>query len=342
MPSPFPNLPPYERGAVVAQWHSSRVLRGNPWGDPTERDLHIYLPQGYTTGDAPLPCVLFLAGYSGTGEKFFSRGLTDPSLPSRIDALIAQGCPPFIGVFPDVMTRVGGSQYVDSPAIGAYATYLIDEVRPFVDARYRTSGAWGAIGHSSGGFGALHLAMNHAGALQAIGCHAADLGFDLCYLGDIPRAIAGIQAAGGLARFIATFWDNPDPDSRAFAAMNLIAMSCAYSPAPGAPDVPADLPFDPITGAVHYEVLQRWGAWDPLQQVLDPARVEALRGLRLLYLDAGSRDEYLLHLGARRLAQRLTALAVPHTYEEFVGSHRSLSRRYEVSLPRVVAALGGR
>ena len=339
MPSPFPNLPPYQRGTTDLQLHASRVLRGNPWGDPTARDLWVYLPPGYAHAEDAYPAVIFLPGFAGTGEKFFNRGLGDPSLPSVFDHLIADGCPPFLGVFPDCMTRLGGSQYVDSPALGAYATYLIDEIRGFVAGRYRTTGAWVAIGHSSGGFGALHLAMNFPDALQAVASHAGDMGFDLCYLADLPKAVAGLQAAGGLEKFLRTFWDEPDPSSTAFAALNVLAMAAAYDPDPSRAPLPAPLPFDPETGAVDFAAYQRWSAFDPLVQVQDPARAEALRHLRLLYLDAGSRDEYSLHLGARRFVRQLERLAIPHVHAEFSGGHRNLTRRYAVSVPRVVAAL---
>lgn len=339
MPTPFPNLPPFLRGSTHTQLHSSALLRDNPWGDPGERELLVYLPPGYEHGADHYPCVMFLPGFAGTGEKYLNRGLMDPSLPSVCDHLIEEGCPPFIGVMPDCMSSVGGSQYVDSPAIGPYASYVTRELRSFVQVRYRATGAWGLVGHSSGGFGALHLAMEFPGVYQAVACHAGDMGFDLCYLGDLPRAVAGVQAAGGLERFLDRFWEEVDPGSDAFAALNVIAMSCAYSPDPQSSPIPARLPFDPETGAIDFEVFQSWRDFDPLHQVDDPARADALRALKLLWIDAGSRDEHGLHLGARRFCARLSALGVPHHHEEFKGGHRSLTRRYAVSLPRVVAAL---
>lgn len=340
MPSPFPNLPAWQRGSVAYQLHASRLLRQNPLGDPSERDLFVYLPPGYERLDAPLPCLMFLSGFAGTGEKFFSRLLMDPSLATVFDQLIADGCPPFIGVFPDCMTRLGGSQYVDSPVVGPYASYLATEMRAFVDGRYRTNGRWGVLGHSSGGFGALHLAMNFPGAVQAVASHAGDMGFDLCYLGDMPRAVAGIQAAGGVSAFLERFWDNPDPGADAFAAFNVIAMSACYATALQPElDPPFPLPFDPVTGEIHFQVYQGWSRLDPIHQIRDPQKAAALAGLSALHLDAGSRDEHGLHLGLRRFVRALSALGVPHHHEEFLGGHRNLSRRYAVSVPKLAAAL---
>ena len=339
MPSPFPNLPPEDRGMVHPLYHASRVLRDNPWQDPTNRDLFVYTPPGYADErDRSYPTVLVLAAFAGTGEKFLARSFTGFSLATRIDRLIADGCPPFIAVLPDCMTSLGGSQYVDSPGVGAYASYVTREIIPFVSARFRTA-RWGAAGHSSGGFGALHLAMNCPGLLEAVASHAGDVGFDLCYLGDLAKAVSGVAAAGGLEAFLQTFWDQSDPGGASFAALNIIAMACAYSPDPQASPVPARLPVDFETGAVDFEVFSSWRRLDPLVQLEDPARAEALRGLRLLYFDAGDRDEYGLQLGARRLAAALSAHGIPHVHEEFAGGHRDLVARYDVGLPRVVAAL---
>lgn len=341
MPHPFPNLPPWQRGSVDHQLHASRVLQGNPWDDPASRDLHVYLPPGYHRSEQRYPAVMLLPGYAGMGEKYLNRGMSEISIATRIDALIEGGCPPFLAVLPDCMTSLGGSQYVDSPALGAYATYVAVELRDFVDGRHRTTGAWGAVGHSSGGFGALHLAMNHPGAFQAVASHAPDMGFDLCYLDDIPRAVAGVQAAGGLEAFLRGFWDQREPDSRAFAALNVLAMSAAYAPDPQRTPFPARLPVDFVTGEVDFDALRSWSAFDPIRQVEDPARAEALRQLRLLYLDAGTRDEHHLHLGLRRFVRQLQARDIGHHHEEFLGGHRGLVWRYDTSLPRVVGALVG-
>ena len=166
MPSPFPNLPPEQRGDVRVLDHDSHVLKNNAMGDPTRRDLYVYVPPRYADSEDAYPCIMVLPGYTGTGEKLLARGFTDVSLATRIDRLIADGCPPFIAVMPDCMTRLGGSQYVDSPGLGMYSTYLVDEIRSAVDGDFRTTGKWGVTGHSSGGFGAIHLAMKHPGAFS--------------------------------------------------------------------------------------------------------------------------------------------------------------------------------
>jgi enterochelin esterase family protein len=65
----------------------------------------------------------------------------------------------------------------------------------------------------------------------------------------------------------------------------------------------------------------------------------ALRGLRLLFLDCGLRDEWNLHFGARIFARELTERGIRHTHEEFDDGHMQITYRYETSLRRLATAL---
>lgn len=336
MPHPFPNLPPNQRGTVHTLRIRSEALAGNPWGDPVERDLYVYTPPGHD--GRGLPALMVLAPFSGTGEKLLARGLSDVSIATRFDRLIAQGCPPFVAVLPDCMTTLVGSQYVDSPGIGRYATYVAEEVRAFVADRFQ-AGPWGVLGRSSGGFGALSVAMDFPGTFEAAASHAGDMGFDLAYLGDLSPAVTGVRLLGGLEGFVEAFWAENSPPGPAFAAMNVLCMACAYSPDPSARPIPARLPVDFQTGAVDFDVLRSWQRLDPVVRVEEPAAQDALGSLRLLFLDAGDRDEYHLQLGLRRFASRLSAAGVAHVHEEFRGGHRGTNHRYDVSIPRLVSAL---
>ena len=67
-------------------------------------------------------------------------------------------------------------------------------------------------------------------------------------------------------------------------------------------DGTVDLPFDPVTGVLRPDVWQQWLDWDPVRMV--PAHAQALRGLRGIWIDAGTRDEYHLDLGCRGLPGR--------------------------------------
>ena len=63
-----------------------------------------------------------------------------PSKTKRTAAKAAGGLaiPPAIVVFVDAWTSWGGSQFLDSPALGPYHSYLCREIVPWIDAHYRT------------------------------------------------------------------------------------------------------------------------------------------------------------------------------------------------------------
>ena len=84
-------------------------------------------------------------------------------------------------------------------------------------------------------------------------------------------------------------------------------------------------------------VFAQWKAWDPIERA--KLRVDALRSLRALWIDAGDRDEFWLDLGARALSRRRTELSVKHVHEEFAGGHRNTQYRYARSLELVTRAL---
>jgi enterochelin esterase family protein len=99
------------------------------------------------------------------------------------------------------------------------------------------------------------------------------------------------------------------------------------------------LPFDLETGAMREDVWRRWKANDPVEMVGRPGCAQALRDLRLLYLDCGSDDEYQLHLGQRLFCRRLEEAGIAHESQEFPDDHRSVSYRYDVSVPKLASAL---
>ena len=59
------NLP---RGEVQRLEIDSKALAGNLLGDPTRRDLPVYLPPGFKSGDH-LPLLVDLVGFTGSGQS---------------------------------------------------------------------------------------------------------------------------------------------------------------------------------------------------------------------------------------------------------------------------------
>jgi enterochelin esterase-like enzyme len=329
-------------GTVVVETVESRALGDNPLGDPAARRIPVWLPPSYACApERRYPVIYWLAGYASTGEMLFQGSPWQPGLGERLDRLVAGGrMGEAIVVAPDGFTRWGGGQYLDSQASGAYETHLAGEVIPEIDRRFRTRAdreARAIGGKSSGGFGALVMAMRHPDLFSAVASHAGDMYFELSVIPELPRAARALRRHGGVDGFLAQFARAEPMRPDDFATIMVLALAAAYSPDAARPGGVA-LPFDLETGEIDAAVWRRWKAWDPVEMAAGHA--EALRRMKLIYLDAGTRDEHNLDLGARVLAARLRALGIAFEHEEFDGGHRGTAYRYDVSLPRLAAALG--
>lgn len=329
---------------VVAPTFESRILRDNPLGDPAARQIPIYLPPDYETSKARYPVVFFLAGFSGGGTLLLNESMWGETLPQRIDRLTRnKKIAPMIVVMADCRTKLGGSQYINSAANGRYEDYLVEEIVPWIDATYRTTAEpsqRSLMGKSSGGYGATVLAMRHPNVFGLAFDHSGDKYFEFCYRADIPAVVSGLgRYEHSAARFLRDFPHTPETRGRQwFTIVNMLAMASCYSPNPDSP-IGFDLPFDEHTGELLPEVWQRWLEHDPVE--LAARHADALRSLRLYYLDCGSWDEHHLQLGNRIFSQRLKVLGVPHTYEEFDGGHMNVAHRYERSLQLLSETLHG-
>jgi S-formylglutathione hydrolase FrmB len=329
-----------ERGQTLVLRHTSHVLRGNALGDPTERDLYCYLPPGYEASQQRYPVIYWLSGFTGNGKMMFNAdGWAEP-IDRRLDRLIGTGAmAPAICVLPDCFTRLGGSQYTDSSATGNYETYIVDELVPFVDQKLRTQTGRehrGVTGKSSGGYGAMRLAMRHPDVFCALGSHSGDAYFAYCYLPDFPKFVMGVQKAGGVEAFLREFESLPKKTLEAMEVLNILAMAACYSPNPAAP-LGIDLPMSLPSGEIRGDVWKRWESNDPVHMAHE--HVDALRSLKLIYLDAGTRDEWNLHIGARIFTRRLDELGVKYIYEEFEDSHMGISYRYDRSFCELARVL---
>jgi enterochelin esterase family protein len=335
-------------GTIINETITSHVLRDNPLGDPYVRHVPVYLPPNYDSSDLTrYPTVYLLAGFTGRGSFMANDSAFDEPIQERLDRLIATGqIEPMIVVLPDCFTRYGGSQYLNSSANGRYEDHLLTEIIPFIDRTFRTrpQAAYRAIGgKSSGGFGALVHGMRRPDLFGAIACHSGDMSFDYCYKPDFVKFVNAaarneIDTAEALGNWLARFSPKMYPKPPAFFdILHMSAMSACYSPNSQSP-TGFDLPFECHTGKLQSRVWDRWLAWDPVEMLENPNYAAALRQMKLVYLDCGSRDEYALHLGARIFTTRLSELNIDHIYEEFDGGHRHTQFRYDISLRMVSEA----
>ncbi len=314
----------------------SELLRDNPMGDPSQRPLWIYTPPGYDAEpDRRYPSVYVLQGYFGHLTMWRNRDPFRQPFPETADALFARGeAPPVIVVYVDGWTGYGGSQFVDSSGTGRYHSYLCEEIVSFVDEEYRTLDApahRGISGHSSGGFGALVTPMLRPDLFGALASHAGDALYELCYIPEFGKAVRALREHDGdiwawLEDFHSRAGFTREGDE--LLAM-LLGCAAAFSADGGTPV----LPFDTTTGELRADVWQRWLDWDPVRMA--PRHAEALRGLRAVWLDGGTRDEWFLELGALAMARVLRELGLPEQrlhVELFDGTHCGVGHRYPLAL----------
>ena len=355
-------------GTLVILEHRSRILQDNPLGDPHVRKLAVWLPSQYDGAyRRRFPVLYDFVGFTGSGLSHIGWKPFGDNVPERAARLIHEGVMgPTIIVFPDCFTALGGNQYVNSPAIGAYADYLTREIVPFVDREFRTLASRehrGCFGKSSGGYGAIIHAMKYTKFWGAIANHSGDAYFDFVYWADWPNTLNelarhrlpkrkpgrydareaskkhGLEKGlddGRIRRFLDHVWRKEKlSEAEGHCIMNL-CMAATYDPDPRAANG-FRVPFNLESGELLPERWRHWRRHDPINLV---ARYRNnLRSMRGVYIDCGWRDQYHIHYGTRILSKRLAEAGIRHRYEEFDDNHSDVDYRMDVSLPFLYRAL---
>jgi hypothetical protein len=321
----------------------SEVLRVNPLGDPHVRPLWVYVPPGYD--DEPerrYASVYQIQGLTGQLDMWRNRAAFRLNPPELFDELFASGeAPPCVVVWVDCWTSLGGSQFLDSPGTGRYHTYVCEEIVPWVDERYRTLAApehRGIAGKSSGGYGAMVTPMLRPDLFGGLATHAGDALFEACYVPEFRESARALREHydGSYEKFWEDFRSRPAFAKKTDAVlMNDWCMAACYS---ADDDGTVRLPFDPETGELVEEVWQRWLAWDPVRMVAGHA--DALRSLKAIYIDAGTRDEWYLDVGAVAFRRALERIGVTDVFFElFDAGHGGIEYRYPTGLKYLAGRL---
>jgi len=116
-----------------------------------------------------------------------------------------------------------------------------------------------------------------------------------------------------------------------------LGVSACFSPDPQGRPV---LPFEPGTGRLRPQEWQRWLDWDPVRMASSYA--ESLRSMRGIWIDAGTRDDVYLDLGATAFRDALREAHVPDDrvfFELFDATHAAIEYRYPLSLAWLVNRL---
>jgi pimeloyl-ACP methyl ester carboxylesterase len=293
-----------------------RVLEGSWNGDSADREVEVYLPPNYAASRRRYPVIYLLHGYKGSARQWISD--PDWNIESEMDKAIASGLQPMIIVMPDARTRAGGSYYVNSPADGAWETFITHELVGEIDRRFRTiasSQSRGIAGHSMGGYGALYLAFHHPrvfGSVYALSPCCLSFDGDLSLNSPEWRTVAGYKG-----------FDAFSSESH-YLAQALAGMAIAWSPDRRRAPFHADFPVVLKKGALELQpaAARRWRDFMIVPNV--KRWWPNIRRLCAIGFDAGAQDQFThIPIGERRLDAALAANHAKHFFELYKGDHNS-------------------
>ncbi len=153
------NEPSGARGTIDSLQFESKVIAG-------ARALQIYLPSGYANSNKRYPVV-----YVNYGQQALRMG----KMANTLDNLIGKTIEPVIAVFihaPNSFTEYARAQR------DQYAEMVVQELVPFVDAKYRTltkPEARAVMGGDEGGYAAFYAAFKYPGTFAHVGGQSTHL-----------------------------------------------------------------------------------------------------------------------------------------------------------------------
>jgi enterochelin esterase family protein len=304
----------------------SKAIAGFPMGDPAKRRMPLFLPNNYDANRAePYPVIAVLAGYGSHPEKFvYTSSVFDRPLARKLAAAMDdKSMPEALMVFPDCSSKLGGSQYINSPAFGNYMDFLCDEIIPAIDAQYHThqDRNYRAItGHSSGGYGTMVTSMLRPDVFAHMASSAGDCFFEGLFMPLITPTLIAIKQTGSIEKFIELFLNDNTPGNRGhFEAMMMLAMAPCFAPNVDQPVIYGDLFFDLENGTMADDIWQRYLAWDPVH--MTPKYLDAWAQMKTIRLDCGRTDPYGMQWGQRQIADKLKQADIPVTLNEYSGGH---------------------
>ncbi len=311
---------------IIRAPHESSSLAAKMLGDPGERDLFVYLP-GYEESDRRYATAVLLHAFGQNAESLVhpptDRQRWQPPLEDVLDPVFGRmGVPPMIVVIPDGSSRGAAG---NGPTRCQRALRFLRRERcrgiPRLQLPHDRRGPEpGGLRLLLRGHGRLEHVSQNPDVFAAMAVLSADTFLDMTHKVFTYKYFDNIwpEAPGG-------------PVEEDDWSMMTYAYSAAYSPNPGKPPFFVDLPVAWPSGEVIQEVWDRWLSHDPVENCRD--RLDNLRRLSGILLDAGVRDDYELQWGHRVLSHRLSEAGIAHKLTENPGNHGGRSKeRLQVDL----------
>ena len=313
------------------------TLRENLIGENGSKIIQVYLPPSYDFTDKRYPVIYVLHGFNGDSDSLTRK------MKSAMDRMIlSEKIQEAIAVFVDGSNRFGGSQYLSSPTIGDYETYIRRDLVNFIDRQYRTiphRDSRGITGFSMGGYGSMHLSLKYPEVFGVVVAQAGTYNFE-------DDLIKSFTEKGGVVLTLLEplkqksgddFWDALDDlaNSDRLRTVSLpfrngLAYLAGVASNPDKPPCYLDLPYRLKAGIPPWErdedVWERIVENDAIHELdryfnrlkQNPQRPVRLNGIKLVH---GLEDEKALPRQAKALNQRLTELGIEHEFVTHGGGH---------------------
>ncbi len=315
----------------------------NRLGDPTAREILVHItPKGIDLIEkgGELPAIIYLAPFTSSGPARAGWKAFSESILQRHERLVElEDMPPCLLVLPDTFTSLGGNQFVDSPVLGNWSTWLSTDLKKSIIDRYSCNGKFGLIGKSSGGYGAMYNALTKPGQWDAIVSHSGDVGFDTMFMPTFAETITHISRYGSPAKYVDSVFKSNKMSSDDFHTLMICAMAASYDPGVCSEDNPFGIQL-PVDMKFCELIEERWSKWlkfDTLKLI--DSNSSNLNPLKLLFIDCGNQDQYGIQYGSRKLVAKLSQLGIVHRWEEFDGTHSGIDHRLDISLPLLSKSL---
>ena len=212
-----------DREPYVDDWQGSGVQGTLVYWRDTEsqfldekRNVEIWLPPGYDVN----PDKRYRVIYMHDGENLFDPRIANTGIDWGIDEAMLAGVRDgrfepaiVVGVWSTADRRDEYSPWHGAPQ---YARFLVDELKPRIDAEFRTLTGPAdtfVMGSSMGGLLSYYLVKNHPNVFSACGCVSSHFVFSDASFGSSPAADATpyivIDIAGGatLPRGVRFYFD---------------------------------------------------------------------------------------------------------------------------------------
>ena len=316
-----------QRSRLLMQPINSEALKNNLIGDSAMRFFWVYLPPSYETSDRRYPVIYVLHGFGGDARELTTK------VKGAMDAMIFNGqVEDMIAVFVDGSNRFGGSQYLSSPTIGDYETYVVSELVGLVDTLFRTipdRNSRGITGFSMGAYGSMHLALKYPEVFSVVVAQAGTYDFSDEWVQLFTETAGRLFALVNVFKF---------PEERAWEEYNKlplpiqngIAYLAAVASNPDKPPFYLDLPYEVVSILpLRFErveaVWQRIVENDIIHE-LDRARNRPIKlnGIKLVH---GNRDETAFIRQAEALAAAMTDRGIAHEYEPHNLGHTFIAEK---------------